>query len=276
MPARLLARACSLATLLAVALAVSVGLSGCFHTTVPPHAKRRLHIPRTVVYQVRPGDTLYGIARRHGLDYHDLARRNRIRPPYTIYVGQRLYIHGKAPKPSYLPLPRHRASHRHATPHHVKRKASRGGKTTRHRARHSAHHGKAAARHGVVRLIWPANGPTTSGFGRRHGRPHDGIDIGAPEGSPVRAAASGEVVYSSHRLTGYGNLIIIRHTRDMFTAYAHNRVNLVRRGDHVKQGQVIARVGHTGRASGPHLHFEVRRGPTPVNPLYYLPRRKRR
>ncbi len=250
-----------------------LGLSGCFHASIPVHAKRRLHTPRAVVYQVRPGDTLYGIARRHGLDYHDLARRNRIRPPYTIYVGQRLYIRGAAPKTGYLPLPR-----RHATHRHVRRRVV--DRHVRHRRRH--HHGRyhgrgrVASKRGVVPLIWPVRGPITSGFGRRHGRPHDGIDIGVPEGTPVRAAASGEVVYSSHRLAGYGNLIIIRHARDVFTAYAHNRVNLVRRGDHVRQGQIIARVGHTGRATGPHLHFEVRRGPTPVNPLYYLPRRKRR
>jgi len=247
-----------------------LALSGCMHTSMPTHAsKERRHIPRTVVYQVRPGDTLYSIARRHGLDYRDLARRNRIRPPYVIYTGQRLYIRGKAPRPGYLPLPRHRAKRaRHSARAHAHRRHRRAD------ARHARSSSRASARRGAVRLVWPARGPVTSGFGRRHGRPHDGIDIGAPEGSPVRAAAAGEVVYSSHRLTGYGNLIIIRHTRDMFTAYAHNRVNLVRRGQHVKQGQIIARVGRTGRASGPHLHFEVRRGPTPVNPLYYLPRRK--
>ncbi len=245
-------------------LALALVLSGCYHTAVPPHAhaKHRTRIPRTQVYQVRPGDTLYSIARRHGLDYHDLARRNRLHPPYTIYAGQRLYIHGWAPRPSYMPLPKPKKHAHHAT------------RTHHHHASHK--HGRKHGSGGTVHLIWPVHGPVTSGFGRRHGRPHDGIDIGAPENTPVRAAAAGEVVYASHRLTGYGNLIIIRHTRDMFTAYAHNRVNLVRPGQHVKQGQIIARVGHTGRASGPHLHFEVRRGPTPVNPLYYLPPRKHR
>jgi lipoprotein NlpD len=102
---------------------------------------------------------------------------------------------------------------------------------------------------------------------------HDGIDIGAKEGTPIRAAAAGEVVYSDQRLSGYGKLIIIRHSSDMFTAYAHNQRNLVRKGGRVKAGAVIARVGRTGRASGPHLHFEVRRGSTPVDPLAYLPRR---
>ena len=102
---------------------------------------------------------------------------------------------------------------------------------------------------------------------------HDGINIDAPEGTPVHAAADGDVVYASHRLTGYGKLIIIRHARDMFTAYAHNQRNLVHKGDRVKAGDIIARVGRSGRSSGPHLHFEVRRGPTPVDPLAYLPGR---
>lgn len=100
---------------------------------------------------------------------------------------------------------------------------------------------------------------------------HDGIDIGAKTGTAVHAAASGEVVYSDHRLSGYGRMIIIRHSPDLFTAYAHNQRNLVRKGNRVKAGEVIARVGSSGRASGPHLHFEVRRGETPVDPLAYLP-----
>ncbi|MDQ6951226.1 MAG: M23 family metallopeptidase [Mariprofundales bacterium] len=102
---------------------------------------------------------------------------------------------------------------------------------------------------------------------------HDGIDIGVKIGTPVTAAAAGTVVYSDHRLTGYGNLIIIRHSRDLFTAYAHNQRNLVRRGDRVRSGQIIAKVGSTGHSTGPHLHFEVRRGTTPVDPLLYLPKR---
>ncbi len=103
---------------------------------------------------------------------------------------------------------------------------------------------------------------------------HDGIDIGAKPGSPVVAAADGTVVYADNRLAGYGNLIIVRHRDNLFTAYAHNRRNLVHQGDKVRSGQKIALVGRTGRATGPHLHFEVRRGTTPVDPLLYLPRRK--
>ena len=240
-------------------LLLMLALTGCFKTVVP-------YTPRHAAYasyQVRAGDTLARIAQRYGLDYRVLARRNHLRPPYTIYVGQRLYLWRQAPRSRYFPMPKTRRPALHAL-HHARKKTvarKRGG-----RSRH-------ALRRGRVRLIWPVRGPVTSPFGRRHGRPHDGIDIGAKEGTPIHAAAAGEVVYADHRLTGYGNLIILRHSRDMFTAYAHSQRNLVRRGQRVKQGQVIARVGHTGRATGPHLHFEVRRGPTPVNPLAYLPKR---
>ncbi len=215
------------------------------------------------VYQVKPGDTLYSISKRYGVNYRTLARRNHIHYPYTIYTGQQFYLKGIAPRPRYIPLPKRRED------------VVSGKKTFRHRVVKSRRHErKSGVKHrSLARLHWPVRGKVTSRFGRRHGRSHDGIDIAAPEGTPVRAAASGKVVYSSHRLAGYGNLIIIRHRHDMFTAYAHNQINLVRRGKHVKRGDIIARVGQTGRATGPHLHFEVRRGPTPVNPLAYLPRR---
>ena len=124
-----------------------------------------------------------------------------------------------------------------------------------------------------MHFSWPVKGKITSAFGTRRHRMHDGIDIAAARGTPVRAAAAGKVVYADHRIAGYGRLIIIRHAGDFFTAYAHNERNLVARGDHVKKGEIIARVGETGRATGPHLHFEIRRGATPVNPLAYLPRR---
>ncbi|MDQ6972293.1 MAG: M23 family metallopeptidase [Mariprofundaceae bacterium] len=241
-----------------VLVVLVLALAGCFRTIVP-HAP--LHGEHET-YQVRSGDTLGDIAKRYRLDYQKLASRNHLHPPYTIYTGQRLYLWNEAPKSSYLPMPKARK----IKPHHKAKQVSKPHKKA-HRA--SAY----ASRRGGVKLHWPVRGKVTSKFGRRHGRPHDGIDIGAKEGTPVHAAANGEVVYADRRLSGYGNLIIVRHSHDMFTAYAHNQRNLVRKGQRVAQGDVIARVGHTGRATGPHLHFEVRRGPTPVNPQAYLPRR---
>jgi len=245
------------AALRVAAVVLLLLLGGCFRTVVSYTPQPGAH----ETYQVRPGDTLGNIARRYNLDYRTLAKRNHIRPPYTIYTGQQIYLRTDAPRSSYLPVPVAKAK-AHAKP---VRKAE---KTTR---KHAVK--KPALKSGSVRLQWPLNGKVTSRFGRRHGRPHDGIDIGGKEGTPVHAAAAGEVVYADNRLSGYGHLIIVRHSHDMFTAYAHNQRNLVKKGQHVKQGDVIARVGHTGRATGPHLHFEVRRGPTPVDPLVYLPKR---
>jgi murein DD-endopeptidase MepM/ murein hydrolase activator NlpD len=123
---------------------------------------------------------------------------------------------------------------------------------------------------GSYRLRWPVQGEITSRFGQRQGKAHDGIDIAAPRGAEVRAAADGEVLYAQSR-GGYGNLVLIRHAGGLITVYAHNERLLVRRGARVRAGQVIAKVGSSGAASGPHLHFEVRRGVRAENPLRHLP-----
>ncbi len=122
-----------------------------------------------------------------------------------------------------------------------------------------------------IEFSWPAGGQITSRFGRRGHSHHDGIDIAAPEGVAVRAAAAGVVVFSGV-LRGYGNVIILEHPYGLTTVYAHNQRNLVRVGARVRRGALIARLGRTGRATGPNLHFEVRRGKLARDPLLYLPR----
>lgn len=257
-------------------------LAACYKTDLPSASNR--YSSKTVTtyssYTVRSGDTLYRIAKRFGLDYRLLAKRNHLAPPYRIFVGQRIYLTSIAPKSKYMPLPKTQASVKPPSrTHQASRSISkpkpkpRVTRVTKPKptAKPSTH---SVASAGSVHLQWPASGKVTSLFGMRNRRMHDGIDIGAPEEAPVYAAAAGEVVYSDSRLSGYGKLIIIRHSKDMFTAYAHNQRNLVRKGDTVKKGDVVARIGQTGRATGPHLHFEVRRGSTPVDPLSYLPRRK--
>jgi murein DD-endopeptidase MepM/ murein hydrolase activator NlpD len=117
-------------------------------------------------------------------------------------------------------------------------------------------------------FIWPVSGPVTSGFGWRWGRMHEGIDIGAACGTPIRAAAAGTVVYAGW-MDGYGNIILVDHGGGMATAYGHQSALYVGGGS-VSQGQVIGAVGSTGHSTGCHLHFEVRVNGTPVNPLSYL------
>jgi murein DD-endopeptidase MepM/ murein hydrolase activator NlpD len=110
-----------------------------------------------------------------------------------------------------------------------------------------------------------------SAFGARDGRAHEGIDLPAPTGTPVLAAADGEVVYAGGGIRGYGNLIVLQHPGDVLTVYAHNSQLFVAPGQAVRAGERIAAVGQTGRATGPHLHFEVRQGQIPCDPVPYLP-----
>jgi murein DD-endopeptidase MepM/ murein hydrolase activator NlpD len=179
--------------------------------------------------------------------YQAIARENGLADASRIEIGQRLRIPGaERPVPVDLVTPRDADT---SPPAMQERDEKAPGFT------------------------WPlGNGSSvTSSFGERDGGFHDGIDIAAPAGTEIRAAADGEVVYSAE-LTGYGNTIIVRHGGGYATVYAHNDRNHVREGDLVRQGQVIGSVGRTGRTTGPNLHFEVRKNNVARNPTYYLDR----
>ncbi|MDB5036866.1 MAG: hypothetical protein JWQ35_394 [Bacteriovoracaceae bacterium] len=119
------------------------------------------------------------------------------------------------------------------------------------------------------KLLWPIEGGRlTSGYGIRGGNFHEGLDIAAPEGAWVRAAAPGRVVYNGN-LHGYGHVMVIYHGDGMASVYAHNSENLKRRGAVIQKGEVIAKVGHTGHANGNHCHFEIRKDGKPMNPLLF-------
>jgi len=118
-------------------------------------------------------------------------------------------------------------------------------------------------------FIWPVDGPVVSGFGVRWGRMHEGIDIAATIGTPIRAAASGTVIHAGW-LGGYGNLVVVDHGDGLATAYAHASAILVAVGQQVSQGDTLSLVGSTGNSTGPHLHFEVRVNGSAVDPLLYL------
>jgi murein DD-endopeptidase MepM/ murein hydrolase activator NlpD len=120
-------------------------------------------------------------------------------------------------------------------------------------------------------FLWPvAGGLTRSGFGPRHGRLHAGLDISAPTGFDVVAAREGTVVYSGNKFQGYGNVVMIDHGDGYVTVYAHNAENLVEEGDSVDRGEIIAKVGATGNATGSHCHFEVRKDNVAIDPLRFL------
>lgn len=118
-------------------------------------------------------------------------------------------------------------------------------------------------------LGWPVSGPVTSGFGLRWGRMHEGIDIAVGEGTPVRAAAAGMVIYANW-MSGYGNLVVVDHGNGLSTAYAHNSSLAVSAGQSVAAGEVVSYSGNTGNSTGPHVHFEVRVNGSAVDPLGYL------
>jgi murein DD-endopeptidase MepM/ murein hydrolase activator NlpD len=204
---------------------------------------------RGVYHRVRSGENLYRIGKAYGVSVPELSRINRIEDPRRLAVGQRLVIPGAS---RTLPV-------RLITPDRVEvgRPSDRSVSSA------------------AGPFTWPIGyGRLTSRFGPRGRAFHDGIDIGAPVGTPVYAARDGRVLYSD-RLTGYGNVVIIGHGAGYATVYAHNSSHAVRSGDRVRQGQVIAWVGQTGRTSGPNLHFEVRKDNVARNPLHFLPQPRR-
>jgi murein DD-endopeptidase MepM/ murein hydrolase activator NlpD len=118
---------------------------------------------------------------------------------------------------------------------------------------------------------WPVRGRVIAAFGpKSNGVQNDGINLAVPEGTPIKAAEDGVVAYAGSELKGYGNLVLVRHSNGFVTAYAHASDILVKRGETVKRGQVIAHAGQTGNVTSPQLHFEIRKGATPVDPSQYL------
>jgi lipoprotein NlpD len=192
------------------------------------------------VYVVRPQDTLYSIAWRYGLDFHDLARWNHIGPDFRIAVGQTLIL---APVAGTAAAP----------PPKV------------HKPPPAAASAKAPLVASALPWVWPtdrmsAPQPVSGG----------GILLPGRVGQDIRAASSGRVVYNGTGIRGYGNLIIIKHGENLLSAYAHTRESLVHDGQEVALGQVIAHMGE-GAPQKPVLYFEIRRNGKPVDPLPFLP-----
>jgi len=118
---------------------------------------------------------------------------------------------------------------------------------------------------------WPVRGRIITGFGpKTNGQQNDGINVAVPEGTAIKAAEDGVVAYAGSELKGYGNLVLVRHSNGFVTAYAHASELSVKKGENVKRGQVIGKAGATGNVTSPQLHFEVRKGATPVDPTQYL------
>ncbi|KGI77508.1 peptidoglycan DD-metalloendopeptidase family protein [Oleiagrimonas soli] len=246
-------------------------------------------------YTVVRGDTLYSIAFRAGVDFRDLARWNGIPAPYVIHPGRRLRltspprVAGVPSRPVFQPVtppssakppvphpPTHAAVPATPAPEAARAVSTTipvaGEVTPPDRAPVSAAAVPSAPSRstGGVAWRWPADGAIINAFNPSD--PIPGIEIAGKAGDPVRAAADGVVVYSGNGLVGYGELIIIKHNDTYLSAYGHNRKRLVREGERVRAGQVIAEMGSTG-ASRNELEFQVRKDGKPVDPTHYLPSR---
>jgi murein DD-endopeptidase MepM/ murein hydrolase activator NlpD len=228
------------------------------------------------VHTVAAGETLHSIARLYGKPVMALAKANNIRPDTMVRIGDRIVIPDvRQPAASAAP-----AAPRVETPAappagpalataespHSARLATPAAQTVPQSAVKTAEPAG-----GLPSFRWPVRGRVIAGFGPKpNGLQNDGINLAVPEGTPVKAAEDGVVAYAGNELKGYGNLVLVRHSNGFVTAYAHASEIMVKRGEEVKRGQVIAKSGQTGNVTAPQLHFEIRKGSTPVDPAQYL------
>ncbi|WP_170921242.1 M23 family metallopeptidase [Enhydrobacter aerosaccus] len=239
-------------------------------------------------YVVKNKDTVDGIARRYGVSPQAIIERNKLKSPYTLQAGQTIEIPGAkvvlataetqavapnqpsgvkretlAPPPGQTEASRSEAS-RSEAPRSAAPTPEPGQPTPLSPPAKE----KAAA---APRFEWPVHGKVVVPYGNRDGQKSDGIDIQADKDAPVHAADSGTVVYAGNEVRGMGNLLLVSHPGGYITAYGYNDSLLVKKGETVKKGQVIAKVGATGNAPDPRLHFEVRRGNKTIDPATVLP-----
>jgi len=207
---------------------------------------RKIMIPskKGIYYRVKKGDTVSHISARFRVPSDKIIKSNNIRPRY-LAVGNKIFIPEAVTRRYSAPAP-----------------VSRAGRTI-------------SSKNNRISLSWPLRGRITSGFGTRKdpftGKKsfHCGIDISAPVGTVIRAASAGRVIFSGWK-HGYGRIVILRHDRGYITVYAHNSKNQVRKGQMVSRGEKIALSGMTGAVTGAHLHFELRKYVTPLNPLRFI------
>ena len=185
---------------------------------------------------MRPGETLAAIGRLYGVNWQTLAKVNQLTDPHHIEIGQAMWIPSR-------------------------------GEVGRNGARPLAISNRFVADRSFQ---WPTEGLLSSAFGTRGERFHGGIDISGERRTPIIAAAEGVVMFSGRGPDGFGNVVMVDHGESLMTLYAHNERNVVRQGERVRRGQMVALMGDTGRASGTHLHFEVHQHGRLVDPLRWL------
>ncbi len=219
---------------------------------------------RRLTHTVAAGQTLYRIARTYEIPVEALMEANGITDPRTLGLGQVLVIPGATENREIVPPGAQEAPE-------VAVAESKAAPPPAQQARAEPKKRPTAVTlpKGPGVLDWPLRGVLYGKYGRKGSERHDGIDLAAPTGTPVKTAKAGTVLYAGEQ-KGYGRIAIIDHGGGLVTLYAHNRDVRVKTGQKVRDGQVVATVGSSGRTSGPHLHFEVRKDGMPVDPLKYL------
>jgi murein DD-endopeptidase MepM/ murein hydrolase activator NlpD len=238
----------------------------------------------SAVHVVNRGDTLLSIAHRNRVSVAELARANGLDPQAKIRLGAKLTVPAArtaAATPALQPepvavaqpvapmAPATRMAAAAVGPQQSVRLAQATTKVEEPAAETPV---KAAEATGALPTFrWPVRGKVITSYGAKtNGKSNDGINLAVPEGTPVKAAEDGVVAYSGNELKGYGNLVLVRHSNGYVTAYAHASELMVKRGDTIKRGQIIAKSGQSGEVGSPQLHFEIRKGSSPVDPLQFL------
>ncbi|NOJ50306.1 peptidoglycan DD-metalloendopeptidase family protein [Bradyrhizobium archetypum] len=240
------------------------------------------------VHVVNRGDTLMSIARRNQISVSELARANNLDQSAKLSLGMKLTVPGSkstaAAAPAVQPVAAAPAQPVAPVAAPATKVAAAGGPQQSARLAQpttNVAEEKPAAEPAAVKpseatgalptFRWPVRGKVITSYGAKtNGKSNDGINLAVPEGTPVKAAEDGVVAYSGNELKGYGNLVLVRHSNGYVTAYAHASELLVKRGDTIKRGQIIAKSGQSGEVGSPQLHFEIRKGSSPVDPLQFL------
>jgi len=217
------------------------------------YTNQKILIPVNKTHIIKKGDTLYSISRQYNSDVFSLSKLNNLRNANQIFIGQKIKIPniGKKIKKQLIKK---------------KEKVSIVKKLTKDNflKEHSKNTSKS-------RFIWPVKGRLISKYGKKKdGFYNDGINIDSRQDSDVIASNDGEVIYSGNEIPGYGNLILIKHSKNWVTAYAHLNNVVIKKGSYVKKGEKIGSVGSTGNVRSPQLHFEIRKGKEAVDPLRFL------
>ena len=250
-----------------------------------PQAAAPVSAPPSV-HVVNRGDTLLSIAHRNHVPVAELARANSLDAVGEAEARQKITVPGaksaaRRGRGRACSRRRRAARRRSGGAGHQAGRGRRAGQQQSARLAQATTTPEAAVAETPVKTAeatgalptfrWPVRGRVVTGYGAKtNGKSNDGINVAVPEGTPVKAAEDGVVAYSGNELKGYGNLVLIRHSNGYVTAYAHASELMVKRGDTIKRGQIIAKSGQSGEVGSPQLHFEIRKGSSPVDPLQFL------